>query len=189
MNNLCNNSKVDPVKINRANRRGAAAVEFALVSPLLFLFVFASFEFSRANMVRNHCDNAAFSAAREGVLPGASQQKCIDVAEASLEILNIRNAEINVEPAVIDPSTPEVTVEIKIPMINNAMPMSRFVVGTTMTRSMTVKRETFGAATDSQGSDSQGTGSQGSGSQPTENLNSIPFYERFYFSKEPRVGF
>jgi len=36
------------------------AVEFALVLPILLIFVFGEFEFARVNMLRNTMENAAF---------------------------------------------------------------------------------------------------------------------------------
>ena len=44
---------------NRGMRRGVAAVEFAIAAPVLFLFVFAIFEFGRAFMVLDLLSNAA----------------------------------------------------------------------------------------------------------------------------------
>jgi hypothetical protein len=94
-------------------------------------------------MLRNLCDNAAFDSARVGILPGATADKCVAAAERSLSVLNVRNATINVQPSVISPAAPEVTVEIQIPLMDNAMPMSRFVIGTTLVREITVKREVY----------------------------------------------
>jgi Flp pilus assembly protein TadG len=55
------------------SRRGAAAVEFALVAPLLFLtIVLPLFEFGRAMMVLDTLANAAQVGCRRGALPGTS---------------------------------------------------------------------------------------------------------------------
>ena len=45
-------------------RRGATTVEFAIVAPVFFLFLLASIEFSRLNIIRHTADNAAYEAAR-----------------------------------------------------------------------------------------------------------------------------
>ena len=42
----------------------------------MFLFMFAGMEFSRANMIRNVIENAAFEGARQGVVPGADAADC-----------------------------------------------------------------------------------------------------------------
>jgi Flp pilus assembly protein TadG len=45
-------------------RRGASALEFALIGPLLFLFLFAVLEYGRFIMIRQLLDNAAREGAR-----------------------------------------------------------------------------------------------------------------------------
>lgn len=123
------------------NRRAAAAIEFAFSAPLLLAFLFAGIEFSRANMLRNLCDNSALIAARRGMLPGAQASDCIDVANNSLAILGVKNASVAVSPSILTPTTPELTVTIEIPLSENAMPMSKFVMGNTFKRCVTLKRE------------------------------------------------
>jgi len=52
----------------RRNRRGAAAVEFAVVSPVLFLLIFGMIEFGRMVMVQQIITNAAREGARKAVV-------------------------------------------------------------------------------------------------------------------------
>ena len=122
------------------NRRAAAAVEFALTAPLFFLVLFAGIEFSRANILRNLCENAALEAARRGMVPGATAENCTATANSALELLHVKNATVEVEPSTILPGTPEITINVSIPLADNAMPMSAFVMGTTLTRSITLER-------------------------------------------------
>jgi Flp pilus assembly protein TadG len=51
-------------------RRAAAAVEFALVAPIMFAVVLGSIEFGRVMMSLNTLSNAARNGARVGVIPG-----------------------------------------------------------------------------------------------------------------------
>ena len=53
----------------RVRRRGVAAVEMALVAPVLFMFVFAIIELSRLGMVTQALTNAARDGCRVAVLP------------------------------------------------------------------------------------------------------------------------
>ena len=46
-------------------RRGAAAVEFAMTVPILFMLLFAALELGRMNMIRQTANNAAYEAARD----------------------------------------------------------------------------------------------------------------------------
>ena len=55
-------------------RRGAAAVEFAVAAPLLFLFFFSALEFGRMHMVRHTIQNASYEAARRGVSMGVDEE-------------------------------------------------------------------------------------------------------------------
>ena len=56
-----------------ANRRGAAAVELAVVLPIFILMVFGIIEFGRAIMVHQILVNASREAARYAVVPNATQ--------------------------------------------------------------------------------------------------------------------
>lgn len=111
-----------------------------MTAPLFFIVLFAGVEFSRANILRNLCDNAALEAARAGIVPGATAEKCIASANAALDLLHVQNATVSVEPSTILPGTPELTVTVSIPLGKNAMPMSAYVIGTTLVRSATLKR-------------------------------------------------
>ena len=125
----------------KRNRRAAAAVEFAMTVPLLFLFVFASIEFSRANMIKNMIENAAMEGAREGMLPGRTAADCTAAAQDLIDIMALNGATITIEPATLTPTTPEVTVTVSVPMSQNSLAMSRFVLGETLTQSVTLPRE------------------------------------------------
>lgn len=58
-------------KISRA-RRGAAAIEFAVVSPLLFLLVLGMFEVGRFVNVGEMCTSASRYGARQATVSGAT---------------------------------------------------------------------------------------------------------------------
>lgn len=60
-----------PARLPKRNRRlGAVVVEFALIAPILALFVVGMLELGRAVMVREIVSNAARKGCRSGVLPG-----------------------------------------------------------------------------------------------------------------------
>ncbi len=109
--------------------------------PLLMLFVFGSMEFSRANMLRNTCENAALEGARAGMVPGATAQDCINAASELLDILGIQNAVVTINPMVIDLATQEVEVTVSIPLTENSLPMTRFILGATMQQTARLPRE------------------------------------------------
>jgi Flp pilus assembly protein TadG len=125
----------------RSSRRGAETVEFALTVPLLFLCFFAGLEFSRAIVVRNNIQSAAMTGARTGILPGATRADCEQAAQDVLDAAFIKQAIVTVTPQTITSSTESVSVTIDVPLAANALPMSRFVQGSTLSQTITLRRE------------------------------------------------
>jgi Flp pilus assembly protein TadG len=122
-------------------RIGAVVVEFAICAPLLFMFFFASLEFSRVNMIRQSVENAVYEGARRGIVPGATAANCRDSAQSVLNTVFARNATINVTPSVITKDTSEVTVAISVPVNSNSWVLPTFFRNRTISGSMTLKRE------------------------------------------------
>ncbi len=79
-------------RICRRNRAGAAAVEFAIVAPLFFLFVFGIIEFGRMVMVQQVITNASREAARVAVLDGATESQVGTVVNDYLDGAGIDTA-------------------------------------------------------------------------------------------------
>lgn len=148
----------------RQNRRtGGAAVEFAMTAPILIIFLFAGFEFSRMNSIRNAADFAAVQAGREAMLPGATSSRCEAKAQDYLDMMRIRSANIDVTPTTITSLTPTVTVSIEVPLSQNMMPLSNFVMGKTMTHSVSVDREFVSLSQPGGGSGGSSGGGSSSG--------------------------
>ncbi|MCY2993640.1 MAG: pilus assembly protein [Planctomycetota bacterium] len=125
----------------RGRRSGAAAVEFAAVAPLVFLFFFAAFEFARMNMLRHTVEMAAFEGARCGIVPGATAMEAWERANGILSVVGAREATINVTPDVIDLQTKEVTVRIQVPLDANAWVTPYLLRGMQIDRKFTLIRE------------------------------------------------
>lgn len=60
-------------KFRKQQRRGAAAVEFAMVAPVMFLILLGMMEFGRIMMIQHVLTMASREGAREAILLGASQ--------------------------------------------------------------------------------------------------------------------
>lgn len=123
------------------NRRGAAAVEFALVSTLLFTLFFTSLELCRVAMIRHTADNAVYEACRVGIIPGATAVEVQDQARTIMATLGVSNVNVNVTPASINRDTDEITVEVSIPLDQNSYIPLGFTAGKTITRELTLRRE------------------------------------------------
>jgi len=129
--------------LRNRKRRGATAVEFAIVLPILLTFTFASLDFLRANNLLHTAENAAYEAARRGIVPGSSASDCEDVANELLAMLGTDGAVVTVTPATILTETETVTVDISIPMDQNSLIVTRFFQNRSVTTSMTLTREDF----------------------------------------------
>ena len=138
--------------VQRAQRRGAVVVEFALTSGLLFMIVFAAIEFMRVNTIVNSTENAAYEGARAGIVPGSTASDVEQAGLAMLGAIGVRGATITVEPATLDESTPEVTVTIAVPLDQNSFIAPRYFLGDTLTKTCTLSREVPNASQNAAGS-------------------------------------
>lgn len=127
----------------RVHQRGMTTVEFAITAPIVFLLFFSAYEFSRMEMVRHTIDIAAYEGARRGIIPGASAASVEQQVQRVLAPVSIRNVQVDVTPNVIDRSTPEVTVDVTVPMSSNGWVLARFVGGLTLRGRSTLAREGF----------------------------------------------
>jgi Flp pilus assembly protein TadG len=126
---------------NRACRRGAAAVEFALTAPIFFAFLLAAFEFGWLNVIRHTADNAAYEAARTAMVPGATAAEAQSAANAILSIVGARGATVTITPSTLTPETEEVTVQVDVPLNSNGLIAPRFTKNKTLSTSSTLRTE------------------------------------------------
>lgn len=113
-------------KCRRRKRTGAAAVEFAISVLVLFMMIFAFFEYGRALMIEAFVENAAFEAARDVAVLGATIAEGEVVAFEELQILGVQNAEVDVEPLIggnvqsaISTETEQIRVRVRVPLAQN----------------------------------------------------------------------
>lgn len=105
---------------SQTKRCGAALVEFALILPIILVFLFALLEFSRVLMLKHTADTAAYEGARSAIVAGASAQSARVSAESLLQSARIRSWNIKVSPSLIDERTGSVTVHVEIPVVENS---------------------------------------------------------------------
>jgi Flp pilus assembly protein TadG len=131
----------------RRNRRGAAVVEFAVVSPVFFLLVFGMIEYGRMVMVQQLLTNAAREGARVGVLDSSTAS---EVRAAVKSYLTAANVNLTDDKIAITPANPSsagygqpVTVTVSVPFSQVSwLPSPMFLGGTTMSASSAMRRET-----------------------------------------------
>ena len=104
---LCNgshlhrNGRPRPSRVNagRKKRRGAAAVEFAIVAPVFLIMIFGLIEFGRLVMVQQVITNASREGARNGILDGATTSNVQSIVGNYLETAAISGATVTVTPS------------------------------------------------------------------------------------------
>jgi Flp pilus assembly protein TadG len=111
---------------HQKNRQGTTIVEFAIVAPIFFLVLMASFEFIRINTIRNAANNVAYAMSRQAMVSGADATNIEANNQGILQALGVRNHTITFTPAVIAADTDRVTVEICIPLGDNGWIVPRF---------------------------------------------------------------
>lgn len=94
-------------RLCRKHRRGAAAVEFAIIAPVFFLLILGMVEIGRAVMVQQIITNASREGARLAVLPGETNANVISrvddilmdsgVSGANTEILGESDSALNIQ--------------------------------------------------------------------------------------------
>ncbi len=122
-------------------RRGVAVVEFALTFPLLIALVIGLIEFARLSTLRHAADNAAYEAARHVIVPGASVAEAKSQAFDLLGRAGVRNASIDVNPAVITEDTKQVTVQVQVPLTGNSWLPAKLTKSRMVVRDTTLRTE------------------------------------------------
>jgi len=125
----------------RSKRRGAAMAEMAITSGLVFFFFFVALEFCRVSMIRHSVENALYEGARQGIVPGATPANVRDMARSVLSRIGVSGATIDVTPAVIVNSTPEVRIRIQLPLDRGLFAPAMFFVGKSLDRTLVMQRE------------------------------------------------
>ena len=122
-------------------RRGVTAAEFAVVSPFLFILVFACLELGLANMMFHTTEAAAYEGARTAIVPGATSQEAVAAVRAVLATAGIRVAEVSVSPADLSQTTQNVTVTVTTRFKDNLPLGTFFVDNDPMVKSCVLQRE------------------------------------------------
>lgn len=135
--------------IDVESRQGAYAVEFALVSPVLFLLIFGLVEFSRMVMVQQSLTNAAREGCRTATLSTTtSQDKVDDIIRDYLDsVLSVASdtskVRITISPADFSYLVPgeEITCAIQVDYSDVSWLPPQFLGSTVLKASSTMERE------------------------------------------------
>ena len=100
----------------KPNRDGVAMVEFAVVAPFVFLFIFGAFELMWTFQAEGYTRNAAYRAARVGARASATTDDVRTVAADFLDAMGFSDYSVAVQPSKLTPESTSVTVDITVPM-------------------------------------------------------------------------
>jgi hypothetical protein len=92
-------------------------------------------------MMRHTVEHALYEGARQGIVPGATATEVRSRTESVLRTIGIRSAAIDVTPSVINNSTPEVSVRIRLPLDQNLFAPAFFFRGLALDRTFVLQRE------------------------------------------------
>jgi len=128
----------------RNHRRGAAAVEFAVVAPIFVLLVFGMIEYGRMVMVQQLLTNASREGARQAVLDGATTAAVQATVTTYLSNSSVSGSTVTVSPN--PPSTAAngdpVTVTVSIPFTSVSwLPSPMYLGAKTLSASAVMRRE------------------------------------------------
>ena len=102
-------------RLSNHTRTGVAAVEFALIFPVALLFFITLITFVHAFIIRNAAENAAYFAARKGIIPGSSDEDIAQVIDEEMQFGLVNSYNFEVER-----STDVVLVTVSVPMRGNS---------------------------------------------------------------------
>ena len=127
-----------------SDRRGATSVEFAGIAMVLFTLIFTSVEFSRLNLIRNLAQDAAYFAARNSMVPGATADEATAVANEILGYMNTQNASISINNGLgVTTASDEITVTVTVPIADNAFFISSFADNANIVATATMRTERY----------------------------------------------
>ena len=131
---------------SKVRRLGAAAVEFAIVAPLFFLFVFGIIEFGRVMLVKNVITNASREAARVAVIDGATSTEVEQVARKYSEAGTVADVTVTISPSNLSTATQGTPITVTVSVNFNDvswLPTPAILKDLSVSGKTTMRRESF----------------------------------------------
>ncbi len=127
-----------------SDRRGAAAVEFAVVAPIMIVLTLGMMEVGRMVMVKQIMVNATREGARLAVLPEVDTSEVEAEVESQLQNAGISGATISVSPASLSSATAGTPITVSASVDASSIswiPKPMFSLQKTIAASTTMRRE------------------------------------------------
>jgi Flp pilus assembly protein TadG len=97
-------------------RRAAAAVEFAVIAPLMMLLTFGLVEIGRIMLVKQTAIHATREGARLAIHPNAKDAEIFARVNQELALLGISDATVEMEPSSLELAEPGSAVTVRVRM-------------------------------------------------------------------------
>ena len=130
--------------VSKASRRGAATIEFALVAPIIFLFLFASIEFGRVLMVFHGLEAAAREGCRTAVSWNVAQADVEQTVDDRLTSFGISGYTLTTDPATVSSAGQWEPITVRIEVTYDQvswLPVPSYLGGITLAGSCTLPQE------------------------------------------------
>ena len=129
----------------RNQRRGVAAVEFALIAPIFFMLLLGSIELSRGFMVQQVLTNASRVGAREATTLSTSTSAVTTAVTTYTDGMGVDSVSVSVTPS---PSTAragdEISVTVSVPFSSVTwLPAPQYLGGQTLSATSVMRKEGF----------------------------------------------
>lgn len=126
-------------------RWGAAAVEFAIVSPLFFMLIIGCIEFGRALMVQQVLTNSSRVGARQAITLNATESEAVTAASEFAVSAAVSGTTVTVSPNPASSSAGDmISVTVSVPFDHVSwIPAPWFMGGATLDATSVMRKEGF----------------------------------------------
>ena len=138
------------IRARGSRRMAAALVEFAVVVPVMFMLMLATFEFGRTFMVMELLTEGARVGCRKAIIEGTSSQQIRDAVTSYLAGLGINGDTVgvivsdgvaNTVEASTQPAYTEMTVKVTVPVSSVSWVPNPLFTSGTLSGEFTMRRE------------------------------------------------
>ena len=124
-------------------RTGAFLVEFAIVAPIMFMLMLATFEFGRAFMVMELLTEGARVGARQGIIDGTTTQQIQQAVINYLSGVGIKGDTVTVQILydAPNPNHPDINVQVTVPLSDVSWVPNPLFTSGTLSGQFTMRQE------------------------------------------------
>jgi len=126
----------------RTNRRGAAAVEAAIVLPVVVFVVFGSIEIANGVFLKQSLAVAAYEGAREASRPGGTQNHALSRIREVLSNKGVDNEIVTITPSITEatPRGTKIYVKVSAPVSTDSINPCKLLINRTLEQSVVMVR-------------------------------------------------